>query len=476
MKTSLSYISVIALSAMFFFNDPISAQEESPTSISERALPAFNSVKAGGSYKIYIEQGSTQQVSVEAPQNIQDKIITEVKGNTLNISNKSNMSGGSVKIHIVCVSLESIELSNITECYNDKPISTSNFKLTQSGISKAKMNLEAGSLEIKMSGATQAQIIGAGEKMTLDLSGAAKLDASGFLNTETLINIDGAASATINTKESVRGKISGASLLAYENIPAQEDINRSGVSDIKTKSKDTTYFMLGKQKIIIVEGSEKNNKKESKKKSKFNGHWGGFELGVNSYFNPKNGTSMPQEYNFLKLNQAKSVAVNLNLWEQNFNLYKNKVGLTTGLGLTFNNYRLDKNVLLVGDSLKISGIKDSEFSYVKSKLSINYLTLPLILEYQTNNKSNKHSFHIGGGVEGGLRIGSHNKIVYNNGGKQKIKNNDDFHLNPFKLDATARLGWGSINLFGKYSLSRLFNNGEGYELYPFTAGMVIIGW
>jgi hypothetical protein len=57
-----------------------------------------------------------------------------------------------------------------------------------------------------------------------------------------------------------------------------------------------------------------------------------------------------------------------------------------------------------------------------------------------------------------------------------MKNRDDFHLHPFKMDATARIGWGWINLFGTYSLTSLFKEDKYPELYPFTAGITLTGW
>ena len=101
--------------------------------------------------------------------------------------------------------------------------------------------------------------------------------------------------------------------------------------------------------------------------------------------------------------------------------------------------------------------------------------LPLLLEYQTNSHHRANSFHIGIGVIGGIRLGSHTKQEYTTtgGGKQKQKIKDSFHLQPFILDATARIGWGPINLFATYSLISMFRQDRGPELRPFTLGLIL---
>lgn len=202
----------------------------------------------------------------------------------------------------------------------------------------------------------------------------------------------------------------------------------------------------------------------------FDGHWGGFGLGVNSFT-----TDLPEDYGFMDLNLKKSINVQLNLVEVNMNIIKENVGIVSGLGLEYSNYRFDDNVVLeMGDKNIINGIDDK--NYNKSKLVVNYLNLPLLLEYQTNNKDNKNSFHITTGLVGGMRIGTHTKMVYNDGGKEKDKVKDDFYTNPFKLDATVRMGWSKLNLYSTYSLIPLFKDNKGPEVYPFVIGISLSSW
>jgi hypothetical protein len=140
------------------------------------------------------------------------------------------------------------------------------------------------------------------------------------------------------------------------------------------------------------------------------------------------------------------------------------------------NYRFDNNTVIIPDSANIFGFIDNSRNYTKSKLNICYMNVPLFFEYQTNKHMKANSFHLSAGMVFGMRIGSHSKMVYDDSKKQKIKDRDDFHLHPFKMDATVRIGWGWINLFGTYSLTTLFKDDKYPELYPFTAGITLAGW
>ena len=100
----------------------------------------------------------------------------------------------------------------------------------------------------------------------------------------------------------------------------------------------------------------------------------------------------------------------------------------------------------------------------------------MYLTFATNEFKNGKRLSISPGVTGGWRFTSYNKRVVNeNGDRNKIRNNDDFNLNPFRVNASVRLGYGSFVLFANYSLTSMFKNNEGPDLMPFSAGVRIVG-
>jgi hypothetical protein len=196
----------------------------------------------------------------------------------------------------------------------------------------------------------------------------------------------------------------------------------------------------------------------------------------------------------------KSIAVNLNFFEQNIPLSKNqKWGIVTGLGLGFNNYRFLRPTRLSMDSSSLIGYLDEDISIRKSKLTAMYLSLPVLFEFQTAPIYHKNGFHINAGVVISARLSSHTKKYYDElnsefnvtqynpeTGKYEVvytatSPNDpkehyygDWFLQPFKFEATARIGWNFLNFWATYSLNTMFREGKGPELYPWSAGISLI--
>jgi hypothetical protein len=177
------------------------------------------------------------------------------------------------------------------------------------------------------------------------------------------------------------------------------------------------------------------------------------------------------------LNYNKSIAVNFNLWEVHGKILKNNIYVTTGLGAEINNYRFDKNVKMLSDTTPTQVVVESGKDYVKSKLVTGYLNAPLYLTFATNKFKNGKRLSVSPGLTAGWRFTSYNKRVVNeNGDRQKSRNKDDFNLNPFRVNASVRLGYGSFVLFANYALTPLFQKNEGPDLTAFSAGIRIIGF
>jgi hypothetical protein len=242
---------------------------------------------------------------------------------------------------------------------------------------------------------------------------------------------------------------------------------------------DETRIKLGKKEFRIVENNDgvvvfKSSSKDSHKKNyeKFKGHLGGLELGLNSLLTDFWSTTLKPEDSYFNLNTAKSYTWNFSLPCLSIG-FTRRFGMAATLGINFNKYRFDGNNSIVEDENGVIGpfYPDAGITYSKSKLVTTYATLPLILETQIPLSNSNRTINIGAGVIGAAKLGSHTKVTYYTGGKEKEKHKDDFSLNTFRWGATGRLGYEFFQIYGTCYFTTMFENGKGPELYPFEVGM-----
>ncbi len=243
---------------------------------------------------------------------------------------------------------------------------------------------------------------------------------------------------------------------------------------VKSADSDTSIVRIGKKDVKVIDhksgteiiwGKDKRHKHDP---DRFDGHWEGIEFGFNGFDKEDYSMYNAADKDFMSLNQGKSIEFNLNFYELNIGLAKNYVGLVSGMGLSFNNYRFDNPYTLLKGQSITEPIALNPENLSKTKLAVSYLNVPLLLEFQIPVNHNDGILFINGGIVGGVKIGSHTKVKY---GDKKDKDRSGFNLNSFTYAATARVGYKDISLFAKYSLTPLFQTGKGPELTPFTIGI-----
>jgi len=514
MKTlSKLYTAALTLTVLLAGTSAIYAQTKGSGNVQKqvREVQRFTEIKAGSAFEVILSQADQLKVTVETDDNFLENIRTDVNGNRLVISSDGMRNPTAMKVYVEIPALTMLSAEGAAKFISEGSLKTESLMLDVSGAAKMNLTLDAQSVKSDISGAAKVDLSGKAATQNADVSGAALFNALKMSTESVNIEVSGAAKAKIYAVNVIQAEVSGAGSLIYYDNGDLKKISQTGDYTLKLQNpaeidketelsvnvgadSDSTLINIGDIQVQVVEGKPTkvkigNNELEvdddgnvdfkRNRADRFDGHWGGVEFGVNGYLNNSMKVDMPDGYDFMDLRYEKSMMFALNFFEQNFNIISNKFGLTTGLGLEWKNYRFNNNAVIDATDGMLTGyMYEGDKRYTKSKLVVTHLTLPLILEFQTNRFAKKNSFHIGGGVISGLRIGSHTKMVYDDGQKQKEKYRDDsgFGMRPFKFDLTGRIGWGKVNLFANYSLNSLFKDNKGPELYPFSAGITLAGW
>jgi hypothetical protein len=200
--------------------------------------------------------------------------------------------------------------------------------------------------------------------------------------------------------------------------------------------------------------------------------WAGFGIGLNSFMNSSDRFVAEADAPFLVLDYAKSLNFQFNVWEKRFPIFKEYVGVTTGLGLQWNRYGLEKNVDVLANADSIYALNNSTVNYSKNVLRSTYVQIPLLLEFNSN-KDNSKNWHLSLGVIGGVRIASSWKTKWEVDGKPlKAKTKDDFNFNSLSANAYAQIGYGNVGIFVQYGLTNVFRADKGPELSPVSGGLI----
>lgn len=181
-----------------------------------RNIGEFTKVDASGAYSIKIKVGESPSIRIKAEENLLPLIRTKVKGNTLVIDTKKNLSPRKeLLIEITTNELTSIECSGA----NDIEV----------------VGIDTDKFEVDLSGAGSIVLDGKTDKFYGDLSGAGSINAKGLIANKVYISVSGAANAVVYAKEFLDASVSGVGSVDYYGDPQNTKTNVSGVGSITRK-------------------------------------------------------------------------------------------------------------------------------------------------------------------------------------------------------------------------------------------------
>ena len=256
---------------------------------------------------------------------------------------------------------------------------------------------------------------------------------------------------------------------------AQED-------STKTEKKDT--IQIGG--MVIIKDKDKgevhgnghgniyisNNKK--RKNANLRTNWAIFDFGFANYNDQTNYASAPAQAfapginskEALTLRTGKSVNVNFWFFMQRLNVIKHVVNLKYGLGLELNNYHFDDETVRLTEDPTTIIIDPALENMNKNKLATDYITVPMMLNFNFTPRI-KRGFGLSVGASAGYLYSSRQKFK----GDDKEKIHDDFTLNNWKFSYIGELNLGPVTLYGSYAMESMWD--KGLDQTPYNVGIRI---
>jgi Outer membrane protein beta-barrel domain len=240
----------------------------------------------------------------------------------------------------------------------------------------------------------------------------------------------------------------------------------------------------GNNKEVKKEGEYKMRNRRGNKPSNLTTNWWIFDLGFSNFSDKTSYSSAAaQAYapgsnkNWFDIKDGKSRNVNIWFFMQKLNVVKHVVNLKYGLGLELNNYsyeqpiRYQKTTAAVVDPPRVIMDATVGRSYQKNKLAADYLTVPVMVNFNfTPNR--KKGFGISGGISAGYLYSARNKTKTSDEGMKKSK--DDFEIEKWKVAYIAELALGPVRFYGSYAVKSMYE--RGLDMTPYNFGFRFSNW
>ncbi len=259
-----------------------------------------------------------------------------------------------------------------------------------------------------------------------------------------------------------------------------------GYSQDTTASKvDTTKISLGNTQIFILSKDEEDNRESTKQttesqdtsdsskkiKKKSNNRksmWSGLQLGIATFDQQE---SVPDP--LWEQNVSRSRHFAYNFYSRRLDLGTPYVGISSGIAVEFNRYALlNQNVRISHNSVNTWATLDTVNQLTKSYLKTTYLTIPLLLEFNTKRNADD-GFRLALGLEAGYLLSAKSKVQYEHDGQRQVdKTKGNFNFEPFRFSPTIILGYKHLSAYAKANLDPAFKTGKGPKVGTGAIGLM----
>jgi hypothetical protein len=176
----------------------------------ERNTDSFTGVKVSSGIDVYLKQGNNEAVSVEADENLQEYILTEVRNGVLNVYTEYNIRSAERKrVYVTMKEVKSVSSTSAGDVYGESLINGDKLELSASSAGDIKLDVKV-------------------NKADIDISSSGDITLTGDAD----ISVSSAGDADVNVSEKITARASSAGDINYKGDPKYVDAHSSSAGGI----------------------------------------------------------------------------------------------------------------------------------------------------------------------------------------------------------------------------------------------------
>jgi hypothetical protein len=201
-----------------------------------RDIPEFSGVKVGSGIDVFLTQGEPQSVVVEADENLQKWIRTEINGEVLRIfTDKTIRFAKTKKVHITCRTLNQLEISGAGDVTSMNRFKAEKLIIDLSSAGDLEFEVDADEIDISLSSAGNANLKGTSNKLKVDLSSAGDLNAFDLETKIGDVSVSSAGNARVFITDEASFQSSSAGSIHYKGEPKIRNISTSSAGSVNKR-------------------------------------------------------------------------------------------------------------------------------------------------------------------------------------------------------------------------------------------------
>jgi len=199
-----------------------------------RDVTGFTAVEVSTGIDVFLTQGNEFDVVVEADENLQEVILTELKGDRLVIrtDHVNIRSAKSKKVHVTLPELTGLKISSAGDCVGETPFECQDLRLSISSAGDLTLEVDADRIDLDISSSGDAKLAGSAKELDANLSSAGDLNAFDLLAGKVDVSVSSAGDARVHATDEISMTASSAGNIYYRGNAQVVHSNSSSAGSI----------------------------------------------------------------------------------------------------------------------------------------------------------------------------------------------------------------------------------------------------
>jgi hypothetical protein len=199
----------------------------------ERSISGFDAIAVSNGIDVLISQDTFEKVVVEADENIQKILKTELKEGKLKIYLDEGVNNASkMKVYVTLKQLKSLEGNSGADVRSASRINAESLKIHASSGSDVKMEVSCSQLFLDSSSGSDLTVSGSAQWLKASSSSGSDLNAAKLMAEKGEVSASSGSDLDVAVSKEIKAHASsGADVTVYGN-PAIRDTNRSSGGDV----------------------------------------------------------------------------------------------------------------------------------------------------------------------------------------------------------------------------------------------------
>lgn len=202
-----------------------------------RNVSNYDAISLVGSMDVELIKGTEGQLKVEAEENLQQHITTEVEGGRLKIAVEKGYSlepsrNNGIKVIVPVADIEEVSLTGSGDIVSNQMLTAENFEIKVTGSGNVQLPLTAKNTKASITGSGDIDLEGSSVDFACQVTGSGDISAFDFKCENVRATVTGSGDIKVYASESLKASVPGSGDIEYRGNPRKEDFKTFGAGSV----------------------------------------------------------------------------------------------------------------------------------------------------------------------------------------------------------------------------------------------------